>query len=89
VSEDLTLLPEVQARRKLRKQPVRIAVLAPYGAWIGRGTLRVLRLKMPTPPFGSAQDDKDDDVVELTVGYESYEPLAKGPGAAKPTSAGS
>jgi hypothetical protein len=80
VSEDLTLLPEVQVRRKLRKQPVRIAVLAPYGAWIGCGTLRVLRLKIPV---------QDDGVVELTVGYESYEPLAKSTGAAKPSEAGS
>jgi hypothetical protein len=83
VSEDLTLLPEVQARRKLRKQPVRIAVLAPYGAWIGCGMLRVLRLKMP------AQDDTDEDVVELTVGYESYTQLAKDPRTAKPSEAGS
>jgi hypothetical protein len=89
VSEDLTLLPEVQARRKLRKQPVRIAVLAPYGAWIGCGMLRVLRLKMPAQPFGSAQDDTDDDIVELTVGYESYEPLAKDPQTAKPSESGS
>ncbi len=83
MSEDLTLLPEVQARRKLRKQPVRIAVLAPYGAWIGCGMLRVLRLKTP------AQDDATDGVVELTVGYEAYEPLAKDPGTAKPFEVGS
>jgi hypothetical protein len=98
VSEDLTLLPEVQARRKLRKQPVRIVVLAPYGAWIGCGTLRVLRLKMPPQSFDEvypersrgAQDDMvgNDDAVELTVGYESYEPLAKSSGAAKPSEAG-
>jgi hypothetical protein len=80
VSEDLTLLPEVQARRKLRKQPVRIVVLAPYGAWVGCGMLRVLRLKMPL---------QDDDAVELTVGYESYEALAKSSGAAQPSAAGS
>jgi hypothetical protein len=80
VSEDLTLLPEVLARRKLRKQPVRIAVLAPYGAWIGCGMLRVLRLKMPP---------QDDGVVELTVGYESYEPLAKSSRAAQASEAGS
>jgi hypothetical protein len=80
VSEDLTLLPEVQARRKLHKRPVRIAVLAPYGAWIGCGTLRVLRLKVPP---------QDDDVVELTVGYESYQALVKSTGPAKPSEAGS
>jgi hypothetical protein len=93
VSEDLTLVPEVQARRQLRKQPVRIVVLAPYGTWIGCGMLRVLRLKMP--PFvlreaqDSAQDDRaqDDGMVELTVGYESYEPLAVSSRAAEPEGA--
>jgi hypothetical protein len=99
VSEDLTLLPEVQVRRKLRKQPVRIAVLAPYGAWMGRGMLRVLRLRVPVQPFDGvhpersrgAQDDNvvDENEVELTVGYESYEPLAKSTGADKPSEAGS
>lgn len=89
MSEDLTLSPEVEARRKLRK-PVRIAVLAPYGAWIGCGMLRVLRLKMPfdgacAEQSRSAQDDK----VELTVGYESYEPLTMGSGTANPSEAGS
>ena len=37
-------------------------LLAPFGAWAGRGTLRVLRVRM-----------HDDDSAELTVGYESYE----------------
>ncbi len=85
MSEDLTLIAEVQARRALRKQPIRIAMLAPYGAWIGRGMLRVLRLRMPAQPFDEACTERsrsaqDDDVVELTVGYESYEPLTIGPG---------
>ncbi len=94
MSEDLTLLPEVQARRKLRKQPVRIAVLAPYGAWIGCGVLRVLRLKMPLQPFDEACTERirsaqDDMNVELTVGYESYQPLAKDPLTAKLSETGS
>jgi len=62
VSEDLVLVPEVQARRLLGEERIRLQVLAPFGAWIGCGVLRVLRLKA------------DDGEVELTVGYESYRP---------------
>jgi hypothetical protein len=58
---ELTLVPEVDARRALRERRLRLSVLAPYGAWIGCGTLRVLRLKM-----------NDDESAVLTVGYESY-----------------
>jgi hypothetical protein len=61
---DLTLVPEVDARRALREHRLRLSVLAPYGAWIGCGTLRVLRLKMI-----------DDESAVLTVGYESYRRL--------------
>jgi hypothetical protein len=70
VNEDLVLVPEVQARRVLRDRRIRLHVLAPFGSWTGCGTLRVLRLKMDDP-FDSAQGDKE---VELTVGYESYQP---------------
>ncbi len=56
------LMPEVQARRILRDSRIRLRVLAPYGSWTGGGTLRVLRLKTT------------DAEVELTVGYESYQP---------------
>jgi hypothetical protein len=65
VSDDLTLLPEVRARQLLRGRRIRSVLLAPFGAWAGRGTLRVLRVRM-----------HDDDSAELTVGYESYERLA-------------
>ena len=58
------LVSEVQARRVLRERRIRLHVLAPYGSWFGCGTLRVLRLKMNEP----------SDEVELTVGYESYQP---------------
>jgi hypothetical protein len=58
------LVPEVDARRVLRGRRTRLTVLAPYGAWAGCGMLRVLRLKM-----------NDDDTTDVTVGYESYEPL--------------
>lgn len=56
------LMPEVEARRVLRSLRLRMDVLAPYGPWLGCGTLRVLRVK--TAEDGSA---------DLTVGYESYE----------------
>jgi hypothetical protein len=64
------LAPEVEARRALRGHRLRFSVLAPFGPWIGCGTLRVLRLKT-----------NDDESAELTVGYESYErlPQAAGP----------
>jgi hypothetical protein len=65
VSDDLTLLPEVRARQLLRGRRIHSVLLAPFGAWAGRGTLRVLRVRMD-----------DDDSAELTVGYESYERLA-------------
>jgi len=61
VSQELVLLPEVQARRALGDRSIRLHVLAPYGCATGRGALRVLRLKT------------DEREVELTVGYESYE----------------
>jgi hypothetical protein len=66
------LVPEVTARRVLREHRLRFSVLAPFGAWIGHGTLRVLRLKV-----------NDDESADLTVGYESYERLCSdGHGAA-------
>jgi hypothetical protein len=66
VSEDLVLLPEVQARRALGAARIRLQVLMPYGSWIGCGTLRVLRLKM-----------NDDRSAELIAGYDAYRPAAR------------
>lgn len=61
---DLTLMPEVAARAALAGRRVLFSVLAPVGAWAGRGVLRVLRA---TPKI-----DGDEDAVELVCGYESY-----------------
>lgn len=58
---ELVLLPEVDARRALDARRLRVSLLAPFGHWVGRGTLRVLRVI------------SGDDRTELTVGYESYE----------------
>ena len=63
MSEELILVPEVQARRALRDHALRLHVLAPHGAWLGCGALRVLRLKI--------NEDRSADVV---AGYESYRP---------------
>jgi hypothetical protein len=73
VTEDLVLVPEVQARRALRDRRIRLRVLAPPSGWIGCGKLRVLRLKAPrdADPSSSAQDDRE---LEMIAGYESYQP---------------
>ena len=60
--DDLILAREVDARRALGAKPVRFRLLAPYGPWIGCGSLRVLRLKVGP-----------DESTELIAGYESYE----------------
>lgn len=64
MGSDLILVPEVQARLAMRTWDLRLQVLAPQGAWIGHGTLRVLRLKI-----------FEDQSAEMTVGYESYRPI--------------
>jgi hypothetical protein len=67
---DLALMPEVDARAALRGRNVRLAVLAPVGAWLGAGRLRVLRLK----EIDSSKDTGQTQ-IELICGYESYERL--------------
>ncbi len=62
------LMPYVRARRALEGRTLHLRVLAPYGAWAGRGALRLLRLKMD-----------DDESADLTIGYESYERLESPP----------
>lgn len=61
---DFVLMPEVQVRRLLRGRRLYFSLLAPLGAWVGCGTLRVLHVR-----------PRDDDALELVTGYESYEPL--------------
>lgn len=61
---ELTMMPEVDARAALDGRAVHFSVLAPVGAWAGRGTLRVLRART-----------LDESTVELVCGYESYERL--------------
>lgn len=53
-------MPEAEARRALSGRIGAFSVLAPVGAFAGKGTLRVLRLR------------EADERIELTCGYESY-----------------
>jgi hypothetical protein len=55
-------MPEVEARRALSGRIGAFSVLAPVGSFAGRGTLRVLRVR-----------SDDEERLELTCGYESYE----------------
>lgn len=73
--EDLTLMPHVQARAALAGHRIQFSVLAPVGAWLGCGVLRVLRA---TPRFvdGSGVGEA---FVELVCGYESYERMELAP----------
>lgn len=63
--ESLTMLPEVQARRLLGAVALTFNVLRPPYPALGVGTLRVLRLR-----------ESAAAAIELTVGYDNYEPLA-------------
>ncbi|MCL5258428.1 MAG: hypothetical protein M1314_01595 [Firmicutes bacterium] len=67
---DLVLLPETQARRILAGRCVRFSVLAPVGAWVGLGSLRVLRA---ATSLQRSPDGGEEEVVGLVCGYESYE----------------
>lgn len=63
MNEALILVPEVQARQALRAERLSLHVLAPPGAWIGCGALRVLRVRRD-----------DEGSTEITAGYDSYAP---------------
>lgn len=54
-------MPETHARRALNGRELSLTVLAPLGSWLGRGTLRVLRVREAGGRF------------ELITGYEAYE----------------
>lgn len=66
MSDDLILSRDVEARRAFAGRRIRLQMLVPFGAWIGEGALRVLRVKT----------EEHDGAVELTVGYESYRTFA-------------
>lgn len=60
MSEDITLMRDVNARFALRSKPLRYTVLAPFGAWLAQGDLRVLRVS------------EKEEYLDLVLGYESY-----------------
>jgi hypothetical protein len=62
MEDDWALAREVDARRAMRDRALRLVVLVPRGSWIGCGALRVLRVRT-----------HEDESIELTAGYESYE----------------
>ena len=64
--EDLALMPERQARRSLAGRPLQFSLLAPVGAFMGRGVLRVLRARPVSHESG------ETCAIELVCGYESY-----------------
>ncbi len=65
--EDLILVRDVEARYALRGRLLRYVVLAPFGNWVGRGALRVLRARL-----SSAEGDAGE-LVDLVLGYDAYE----------------
>jgi hypothetical protein len=62
--EALTLLPEVEARRRLDGAALTIAVLRPPYPALGVGALRVLRVR-----------EHAVNGLDLVVGYDNYERL--------------
>jgi hypothetical protein len=54
-------MPDVEVRFALRGRNLRYTVLRPYGNWLARGTLRVLRVR------------ENEDGVDLVLGYDSYD----------------
>jgi hypothetical protein len=65
---ELTLAPEVLARRELAGRALRLHVLRPPYPALGVGILRVLRIRDDAAEASSS-------ALELTVGYERYERL--------------
>jgi hypothetical protein len=64
---ELTLVPEVLARRELAGRALRLHVLRPPYPALGVGILRILRIREDAVDTSPA--------LELTVGYERYERL--------------
>ena len=58
-------MPETHARRVLNGRNLSFSVIAPLGSWLGRGTLRVLRVR------------EAGGCIELITGYEAYERIER------------
>ncbi len=59
------LARDVEARFALRGRRLRYTILAPIGAWLGVGALRVLRVR--------AVDAVEGETLDLVLGYERYD----------------
>jgi len=64
-TDELVLLPWVDARRMLGDRPLRFRVLTPPYAAVGVGVLRALRVR--------ALGGEHDGAWELVAGYDGYE----------------
>ena len=64
-SDDLVLLPWIDALHVLRDRPMRFRVLTPPYAAVGVGVLRALRVR--------ALGGEHDGAWELVAGYDGYE----------------
>ncbi len=64
VHEALSMMPEVQARRRLAGHRLVFAILRPPYPALGVGVLRVLRVR-----------ENADAVLEVIAGYDNYERL--------------
>lgn len=62
---DVTMMRDVDARYALRGRPLRYTVLAPVGAYMGVGALRVLRIR-------EERNAERGDFVDVVLGYEAY-----------------
>lgn len=63
--DQVSMMPEVQARRLLHDAPIDLSILTPPYAALGCGRLRVLRVRESAGRY------------EVIAGYESYERLAR------------
>jgi len=66
-SEDLVMVPWVQARRALGERALRFRVLTPPYGVIGLGMLRALRV--------TALGGEHDGAWELLAGYDGYDKI--------------
>jgi len=64
---DVVLMTDMEVRKALSDRELRYSILSPYGSWLGRGALRVLRVK-----------PREDHVLDIVLGYEFYEKFDPG-----------
>ncbi len=60
------MMRDVEARYALRGKALRYTVLSPVGTWLGKGALRVLRVR-------EESNAEQGEYVDLVLGYDTYE----------------